>query len=246
MFFSRLIWQSDFCCSKKTFQQDKKDVGRSTKRQCRRRFDDSEWDFDDRVFEIELRFLFVSAGCCKAEFDRTYPVHLNGIISQQEFHESIERINRSISSRTLLLVSIIFAIVFLLVGFILFIAGGITSVSARKTGFPILIGVAIAIFLFGMILLPVCLIFSQSKRMSELQKAILEESIKYSSRSVSPCSWRLNTNRFYTGFYNNRRVQTVYQVRSMTFAFLFFSTRKSCCSFSSLEDSHRDRPATER
>ncbi|CAF4636822.1 unnamed protein product, partial [Rotaria magnacalcarata] len=37
----------------------------------------------------------VQTGCLKAEFDSTYPIHLNGIISQHEFQESIHKINFS-------------------------------------------------------------------------------------------------------------------------------------------------------
>ena len=44
------------------------------------------------------------AGCLKAEFDSTYPIHLNGIISQDEFRESIHRINRTFPSNKILII----------------------------------------------------------------------------------------------------------------------------------------------
>jgi hypothetical protein len=37
-------------------------------------------------------------GCCKIEFNPTYPIHLNGIISPSEFRESMEKLNRYLTS----------------------------------------------------------------------------------------------------------------------------------------------------
>jgi hypothetical protein len=44
----------------------------------------------------------------------------------------------------------------------------------------------------------------QFRRISGVRKAIAEESMKYSSRSPIPCSWRLETTRHYVGGYGNQ------------------------------------------
>ncbi|CAF4367476.1 unnamed protein product, partial [Rotaria sordida] len=58
-----------------------------------------------------VRIPIVQTGCCKAEFDSTYPVHLNGIISKDEFRKSINKINRIISSnKNLIILTVAFAL----------------------------------------------------------------------------------------------------------------------------------------
>jgi hypothetical protein len=45
-----------------------------------------------------------------------------------------------------------------------------------------------------------------------MREAITEESMKYSSRSLTPCSWRLETTRNYFGGYGNNNTQLFYSV----------------------------------
>ncbi|CAF2884358.1 unnamed protein product [Rotaria sp. Silwood2] len=80
-------------------------------------------------------------GYLKTEFDSTYPIHVNGIISQNEFQNSINNINRKISSNKIL---IILAIIFggnTTIGITLFIVGGIKSGESHDNGFPVLVAV---------------------------------------------------------------------------------------------------------
>lgn len=162
---------------------------------------------------IEFCFdIDILAGCCKSEFDPTYPIQLNGIISQTEFQESMENINRNFSSRKpLIFIAVVFPLC-ILGGMGLFIAGGITTVTSRTYGFPILVGVGLGVFLFGMIILTVGCCAIQFRRSAKLQQAIANESKKYTSRSPTPCSWRLNSTAFYSGGYGNRRTRVVSRV----------------------------------
>jgi hypothetical protein len=165
------------------------------------------------LLNIILTFAF-SAGCVKAEFDSTYPIHLNGIISQNEFRESINRINRTISSTKILGILGILFVLTPIVGIILCIVGGITAVnSIDRFGFPVLIGVGIGIFAFGPIIFMIGFCTIQFKLVAKMRQAIAEESMKYSSRSSTPCSWRLDTTTNYVGTYGNQHnSQLVYHV----------------------------------
>ncbi|CAF3730892.1 unnamed protein product [Rotaria sp. Silwood1] len=134
----------------------------------------------------------VSAGCLKVEFDSTYPIHLNGIISQYEFQESIKKINR---------------------GIIFFIIGGTTRINSRYKGFSVLIGVGIAFTTIGSIFFAFGCFAIQSRRIARMRQAIAEESMKYSSRSPIPCSWRLDTSRvWFQGYRYRHNNQLVYHL----------------------------------
>ncbi|CAF1014573.1 unnamed protein product [Rotaria sordida] len=83
----------------------------------------------------------VQSGCCKIEFDLTYPIHLNGIISKDEFRESINKIYKTFSSYKNIIIaySIIFAlgIVFGMATCIV----AITMPSKYSTVFPLVIDI---------------------------------------------------------------------------------------------------------
>ncbi|CAF1496831.1 unnamed protein product [Rotaria sp. Silwood1] len=155
----------------------------------------------------------VSAGCLKVEFDSTYPIHLNGIISQYEFQESIKKINRRISSnKSLLILAILFGLS-IIGGIIFFIIGGTTRINSRYKGFSVLIGVGIAFTTIGSIFFAFGCFAIQSRRIARMRQAIAEESMKYSSRSPIPCSWRLDTSRvWFQGYRYRHNNQLVYHL----------------------------------
>jgi len=126
----------------------------------------------------------------KEEFDSTYPIHLNGIISQDEFRESIKRINHTIALNKIgiLLVSI----------FALSIIGGMLFFIVLR------ITQAIAIVTFRLILFGIGYCIAHFRGVPRIRQTIAEESMKYSSRSPIPCSWRLETTRDYFAGYGNR------------------------------------------
>lgn len=166
----------------------------------------------------------ISARCLKTEFDSTYPVHLNGIIAQDEFQQSIANINRAVSSRTSLFsVFGIFIALFLLTGFILFVVGGFDAVNSHRSGFPPLVGVGFGLFGCSMVVCICGCFVLQSGLNRRVREAITAESIKYSSRSPSPCSWRLHSRTtWWTGPDNQQRASTNFCVS--TFSSPFNST----------------------
>ncbi|CAF1425015.1 unnamed protein product [Adineta ricciae] len=155
----------------------------------------------------------VQTGCLKFEFDSTYPVHLNGIISQGEYNESIQRINRSISSTRLLwLISLIF-IITMIVGVILFIVGGVTATHYYPYRFPPMIAIGMALTVLGSFIFGIGCCSIQFRRLNKMRRAVADESRKYSSHSQTPCSWRLDTTTTYTGYYGNQhRHQVTYHI----------------------------------
>ncbi|CAF3646357.1 unnamed protein product [Rotaria sp. Silwood1] len=155
----------------------------------------------------------VKTGCCKSEFDSTYPIHLNGIISQDDFRKSIKNINDKISSNNILIILSIAYGLIIIGGIVFFIVGGITNVNSVKHGFPILVGVGIALTIIGSIIFGCICFIIQSRRLRRFRQAINEESIKYSSRSSKRCSWRLDTPRAWFGEYRyHRNSQLVYHL----------------------------------
>jgi hypothetical protein len=86
------------------------------------------------------------------------------------------------------------------------IIGPIISINSHTYEFPPLTGVGIGLTTFGSIFFVFAAIYISYRRIARMRQAIAEESMKYSSRST-PCSWRLETTRFYFGGYgNNTRV----------------------------------------
>jgi hypothetical protein len=79
-----------------------------------------------------------------------------------------------------------------------FIFGAINAVNSHSHGFPPLVGVGVGLVFFGMfvsIIRSLIIESRQAKKMRQAKKkmrqAIAEESMKYSARSPTPCSWRL-------------------------------------------------------
>ena len=148
----------------------------------------------------------------QSKFDSTYPVRLNGIINQNEFQESIKRINRRISSNKILIFLTFVLAVSVIGGLLLFAIDAITpnhhfnsqlsSFGNGKTHshsnisvFPPLIGIGIGLFIFGLLFASIGCCIIQYQRKTQIQQIITEESMKYTLRSPIPCSWRLETNR---------------------------------------------------
>jgi hypothetical protein len=95
---------------------------------------------------------------------------------------------------------------------ILFVAGGITAASSRTYGFPVLVGVGFGIFFLGMMVMSIGCCIIQMRRTVRMQQAIANESMKYSTRSSTPCSWRLASTRIAVGRYRNRRAAVIHRV----------------------------------
>lgn len=151
------------------------------------------------VTSNSIRVSLVRKGCCKTEFDSTYPVHLNGIISQDEYQKSLARINgRMPSSILLTFVWIIYAIIMFLA--ILIYIGYIGSVDNRSRRYfssysVALISVSISAGIFLMIGNTVV----SFRHRVQLRKAVAQESMRHSTGSPIPCSWRLETTTAFIG-----------------------------------------------
>jgi hypothetical protein len=81
----------------------------------------------------------------------------------------------------------------------------VTASNSGTYGFSLVYGVGIALLAFWSIFFGISCIITQIRRVARIRQAIAEESIKYSSRSPTPCSWRLETTRRYFGGYGNQR-----------------------------------------
>jgi hypothetical protein len=157
----------------------------------------------------------ISAGCLKSEFDSTYPVRLNGIIRPDEFLESMENINRESAKIAPVVILSTIGGLCLISGIALFIAGGLTASHLKTNGFPILVGVGIGLFFLGLLIFLFGCCFIRTQLATRMRTAIANESMKYSTRSPTPCSWRLHTSTFVTGGPRNRRTVYVYHVSYM-------------------------------
>ncbi|CAF3433384.1 unnamed protein product [Rotaria socialis] len=99
------------------------------------------------------------------------------------------------------------------VGTVLCVVGGLFVVKSITT-FYILLSVGIVLTTFGSLFFDIGVCVMDAKRVARMRQAITEESIKYSSRSPTPCSRRLDTSRTLFGgygYYNNSQ-QTLYQL----------------------------------
>lgn len=162
------------------------------------------------------------AGFLQSKFDSTYPVQLNGIIYQNEFHESIKRINRRISSNKILIFLAFVLVLSIISGILLFIidaipnhsrdsrlasfGNGKTHSHSDTSLFSPLIGIGIGLFIFGLLFAFIGCCMIQYQRKAQIQQVITEESMKYTLRSPIPCSWRLETNRVSVLFFFWRNV----------------------------------------
>jgi hypothetical protein len=140
------------------------------------------------------------------------PIQLNGIMTQDEFKESIQNINESMSSRiSYLIVGLIF-ILFVVGGIIACIASSATVRSSTSGGLPILVGAGLGLIGFGLLFGCFGCFIIPVRRTSRMRQAIANESMKYSRRLPRPCSWILHVYTIGTGG-RNGGTRTVYRVR---------------------------------
>ena len=90
-----------------------------------------------------------------------------------------------------------------------------------KSAFTVLIGVGFGIFFLGMMVFIIGCCVIQMRVSTRMQQAISNESMKYSTRSPTPCSWRLASTRIAVGGYGNRRAAIIHRVSCMLLTRLF-------------------------
>lgn len=97
-----------------------------------------------------------------------------------------------------------------------------------------MLSVGIVSSVFGPICFSIGIYAIYSKRTAKVRQAIAEESIKYSSRSPTPCSWRLDITRYWFESYGYNNNNLLYQVGTQ-----FFSALKSSFFLFLVSDRHR-------
>jgi amino acid transporter len=150
-----------------------------------------------------------SAGCCETKFDSTYPLSLKGIINQDEFEKSIEKINRTVSASEILKLLIIILIIGIVITILSFITGGRTLGYEYRISSLVRAGISVGLFAF--IVFIIGLLIVRIQIIARMQEAIAEESMKYSSQSSISCTWRLEATKDHLGEYGNH-TQFMYYV----------------------------------
>jgi hypothetical protein len=114
----------------------------------------------------------------KEEFDSTYPTHLNGIISQDEFRESIGRINRIMSPNSDSKVLAVILILIIIIGLILIITGKGTAMESGRSGYSPLVLIGVGIIVLGILTIGIGCYSMGSGRLVRLRQVINEIFIK--------------------------------------------------------------------
>ncbi|CAF1504285.1 unnamed protein product [Rotaria sordida] len=99
------------------------------------------------------------------------------------FRQSTNNINHRISSNKILIILAIAYDLIIVAGIVFFIVGEITNINSDRHGFPILVGIAIALTMIGLIVFGSGCCLIQTRCVARLRQAIAEESIQYSSKS---------------------------------------------------------------
>lgn len=174
----------------------------------------------------EIFYFFLEnllAGCCKSEFDTSYPVHLHGIIHPEEYANSIRNINQAMSFKKAKIVCTVIFSVCVISAISLCVAGDLTSTQSQRTNWRVMAPIGACLFVFGIIFILISCCVIRSKRSTQIREAVAKESMKYYNRSSVPCSWRLHANQLDTSaFYSRHRSHGIYQVSYDRFCFLLF------------------------
>ncbi len=101
------------------------------------------------------------------------------------------------------------------------IAGCLVSKSASQSNFIILLGTGVGVMGFASIFFPIGWCIIRMRRTTQMRKAIAEESKKYSTRSPTSCTWRLNVTTMRTG-YSSRNVIYFYRVSSTVTSYISY------------------------
>ena len=128
--------------------------------------------------------------CVPDAFDLTYPAGLYGIISEEEFHESINRINQAIVPSGWWTVLQFFYLFVSICGLALTIT---TAVISKQLGIPWYppVGAGLLVNTSMMTCSAFTSYWTSLRVLSKMKIAIAAESEIYSSRLSNPCNWRV-------------------------------------------------------
>ncbi|CAF1412743.1 unnamed protein product [Adineta ricciae] len=158
---------------------------------------------------VSIHVSVVQHGCCQSGFDLTYPPQLNGIISQVEYQESIQNINNAFASKLVMLFSFLVLLICIIAGVALIIIGGLTASASHSSGFSVLMGIGIGVLIGSFLIAIIINVILQYRERLNLRRTIATESMKYTSKSPIPSSWRLHTRRVYRRGNGRSRTSTL-------------------------------------
>ena len=158
-------------------------------------------------------FLSSIEGCCRIEFDSSYLNRLNGIISQNDFAESMTNINQFNTLKKA--VHYLCRTVCNIFSSARWDCLWVAALHRAHRGYRFLVFIGFGVLFLAMMATTVSCCFLQRKWFKQLQQAIANESVKYSNRSQMPCRWRLNTTRPISGFHDKRNMYSAYYVSSL-------------------------------
>jgi hypothetical protein len=118
----------------------------------------------DKIFIVDHAAAFL-----KSKFDSTYSIHLNGIISQDEFRESIDQINHRISIRTTAISLNTIFVLIAMVGMVCYFTGYIRAHDSGTYGIPPIMGAGIGLIIFKVIFVIVGVIIIIPRRRARMR-----------------------------------------------------------------------------
>lgn len=131
------------------------------------------------------------AGCCQSQFDSDYPLRLTGIVSEAEFRQSIEAINRAFSNGVVKVVCYILLPLFAVGGLILFLVGCVAAVKRYESVFLLSAIVGFCACVVVALLATATIAVIEVLEARRAKRAVAKESMKYLNRSPVVCRWRL-------------------------------------------------------
>lgn len=138
----------------------------------------------DTVPTLPCKSILISGGLCG--FDTAYPDELDGIISQDEFQESMTNINYKYAPLEHCIAACIILIIILSIRFY-FLSLVLMKMPTQKNVDNVFIFVTII-----SLLIPTVIYFIYSlEKDRQLKKVIQKESAKYATRSLIKCTWEL-------------------------------------------------------
>ena len=151
----------------------------------------SKWTFSGSLKHYSENIL---AGCMTSEFDSTYRIQLIGILSPDEFQESMKKINQTLISMNNLITICFLIFIFGLPGALIFVMVQLvredTSAPSAPSNIGVLFGSAIVLSILVFISMAIA-IFIVPIGLKRTREVIAKESLKYRSRLPTPCHWRL-------------------------------------------------------
>jgi hypothetical protein len=132
-----------------------------------------------------------STGCCgcgSLQFNSEYPQELNGIITPEEFYQSMANINKAHRQTFWEVFFAWFGGLCAVAGFVLLVCLSIKTIQDHAVA-PVIIGGLCLLVLGGVISVSTGIMLKYSRPI-RVRNALADESSKYSTRFMLPFTWR--------------------------------------------------------